>query len=319
MQPHDHAQHANERETGHHGHAHGAGHSHAPSTFGRAFAIGIALNLAYVAGEAFYGITANSLALLADAGHNLGDVLGLVAAWVASMLSRRLPSSRYTYGLRRASILAALANAVLLLIVTGAVAWEAVRRFSEPAVPAGQTIMIVAAIGILVNGITALLFMSGRKGDLNIKGAFLHMASDALVSAGTVGAGALIFWTGKAWIDPAISLVVSAIIVWGTWSLLRDSLDLALDAIPRGIEGGEVEAYLRALPGVDEVHDLHIWGLSTTDTALTAHLVCKGDGQALIRQIRQDARDRFGIGHVTIQIEDRALAEACELRSAHVV
>ena len=314
MSAHDHSQPHNHDQGRHH-----LARGHAPASFGRAFAIGIALNLAYVAGEAFYGVMAHSLALLADAGHNLGDVLGLVAAWVASVLSRRLPSGRYTYGLRRASVLAALANAVLLLVVTGGIAWEALRRFSEPSEPAGRVIMIVAAAGILVNAITAALFMSGRKGDLNIKGAFLHMASDAMVSTGTVVAGALILWTGKAWIDPAVSLAVSVIIIWGTWSLLRDAIDLSLDAIPRGIDRDKVDAYLRALPGVEEVHDLHIWGLSTTDTALTAHLVCLGDGQALLGRICDEVRDRFGIGHVTIQVESAAIADACELRPAHVV
>ena len=316
---HDHGEHDQHE---HAGHSHGAGgHVHAPASFGRAFAIGIALNIGYVLAEAFYGVAAHSLALLADAGHNLGDVLGLAAAWGASVLGKRKPSGRYTYGLRRTSILAALGNAIVLLVVTGGIAWEAIRRLADPEPTAGVTIMVVAAVGIAVNGITAWLFMAGRKGDLNIRGAFLHMASDALVAAGVVVAGALILWTGWHWLDPAISLVISAVIVVGTWSLLRDSVNLSLDAVPEGVDQEAVATFLAGLPGVTEVHDLHIWGLSTTDTALTAHLVRTdpaGD-ESLVQLVCSEMQERFGIGHATVQLESAEMARACKLRPDHVV
>jgi cobalt-zinc-cadmium efflux system protein len=321
---HDHDEHHDHGEEAdvHAHHHHGAGgHVHAPASFGRAFAIGIALNAAYVLAEVFYGVAAHSLALLADAGHNLGDVLGLVAAWGASVLSKRQPGGRYTYGLRRSSILAALSNAIVLLVVTGGIAWEGIRRLIDPEPSAGTTIMIVAAAGIAVNGITAYLFMSGRKGDLNIKGAFLHMASDALVALGVVIAGGLILWTGWLWLDPAISLVISAVIVAGTWSLLRDSVNLSLDAVPQRIDRRNVETCLRGLPGVAEIHDLHIWGLSTTETALTAHLVrndSAGD-EHLLHLAAEAMREQFEIGHATFQLETPSAAEACKLRPAEVV
>ncbi len=288
-----------------HPHDHHHGHAHAPASFGRAFAIGITLNLAYVAGEAIWGVLAHALALLADAGHNLGDVLGLACAWLASALGRRRPSGRFTYGLRRTSILSALGNAIILLVVTGGIAWEAIRRLLQPEPVAPGAMMVVAAIGILVNGGTALLFLSGRRGDLNLRGAFLHMAFDALTAAAVVAAGAAIWWTHWRWIDPLISLAVAAVIVAGTWSLLRGSLDLALDAVPAGIDRGAVERFLRALPGVTDLHDLHIWGMSTTETALTAHLIRPGcpidDG--LLQRAAADLRHRYGIGHATFQIE----------------
>jgi cobalt-zinc-cadmium efflux system protein len=294
---------------------------HAPASFGKAFAIGIALNSAYVLAEAFYGVAAHSLALMADAGHNLGDVLGLFAAWGASVLSQRKPGGRYTYGLRRSSILAALSNAVVLLVVTGGIVWEGIRRLAEPEPTGGVTIMTVAAVGIAVNGVTAWLFMSGRKGDLNIRAAFMHMASDALVALGVVVAGGLILLTGWQWLDPAISLVISAVIVLSTWSLLRDSVNLSLDAVPEGIDQQAVNACLVSLPGVVEVHDLHIWGMSTTETALTVHLVCadvaRDDG--LVQRACMEVRRRFGIGHATFQVETPEMAHACELRSDNVV
>ena len=309
---HDHHDHA--------GHSHVGGHVHAPASFGRAFAIGVGLNVAYVAAEVIYGLGAHSLALLADAGHNVGDVLGLVAAWLAAWLGKRSPAGSYTYGLRGSSILAALGNAVVLLLVTGGIAWEAIQRLASPEPVAGVTIMVVAAIGIVVNGITAWLFMSGRKGDLNIRGAFLHMASDALVAAGTVVAGGLILWTGWHWIDPAISLVISVVIVAGTWGLLRDSVRLALDAVPPGIDRSGVEAYLRGLPGVQSVHDLHIWGMSTTETALTAHLVRPGSlDDALLHHVSEELRNRFSIGHATLQLESGDPAHPCSLASDMVV
>ncbi len=316
---HDHDQHDHG-----HDHQHGqgfGGHVHAPASFGRAFAVGIALNSAYVLAEASYGVAAHSLALLADAGHNLGDVLGLAAAWGASILGKRKPGGRYTYGLRRTSILAALGNAVVLLVVTGGIAWEGVRRLIDPEPTAGVTIMAVAAVGILVNGITAWMFMSGRKDDLNIRGAFMHMLADALVTAGVVVAGGLILWTGWLWLDPAISIAISAIIVLGTWSLLRDSVNLSLDAVPNGIDQRAVSVCLHGLTGVTEVHDLHIWGMSTTETALTAHLVvAEGAPDAdLLRRACAAVQERFGIGHATFQVETPDMAHACELRPDHVV
>ncbi|MEA1677240.1 cation diffusion facilitator family transporter [Nitrospirillum sp. BR 11163] len=319
---HDHGHGHDGHDHDHHGHSHGlGGHHHAaPADAGTAFAIGIALNLAYVGAEAFYGFVSNSLALLADAGHNLSDVLGLAASWVAVILARRRPSSRYTYGLGGSSILAALANAVALLLVTGGIAWEAVRRFTEPE-PASPTIMMwVAAGGILVNGGTALLFMRGSEHDLNLRGAFLHLASDALVTLGVVIAGALILWTGWGWLDPVISLVISVVIVLGTWSLLRESLNLALDAVPAGVDLGAVRAYLADLPGVTEVHDLHVWALSTTDTALTAHLVRpdNADGDRLLAQICRELKTRFRINHATVQVET-GLGEPCALAPDSVV
>lgn len=325
MQDHDHHHHDHDHGHDHHhdhGHHHGlGGHSHAPASFGRAFAIGLALNLAYVAGEAVYGVLGHSLALLADAGHNLGDVLGLAAAWMATWLGGKAPSARYTYGLRRSSILAALSNAVLLLLVTGGIAWEAVQRFMQPAHPAAHIIMVVAAVGIFVNGFTALLFMSGRKHDLNLRGAFMHMLSDALVQAGTVVAGAVILLTGWSWMDPLVSLVISVVIVVGTWSLLRDAVNLSLDAVPTGIDDEAVARYLRDLPGIAAIHDLHIWALSTTEVALTVHLV--GDemanGEALLPHIAEEMKVRFGIGHATMQFETLAMAETCFLRPDHVV
>ncbi len=288
----------------HHDHHH-HGHGHAPAAFGRAFAIGIVLNTAYVAVEAGYGVASQSLALLADAGHNLGDVLALALAWTAALLARRRPGGRYTYGLRGSTVLAALANAVMLLIVTGGLAWEAIRRLAEPEPAAGATIMAVAAAGIVVNGGTALVFAAGRKGDANVRGAFLHMAGDALIALGVVVAGGLILATGWTWLDPAASLAVGVVIVLGTWSLLRQSLDLALQAVPAGIDRQAVEGYLAAIPGVTEVHDLHIWGIGTTETALTAHLVRPGHAtdDRWIHGVADQIRDRFGIGHATLQVE----------------
>jgi len=300
---------------------HGHGHGHVPTRFGRGFAIGITLNLAYVAAEAVFGIAAHSLALVADAGHNLGDVLGLAAAWAAALLVTKRPSARFSYGLGRTSVLAALGNAVVLLVITGGIAGEAIRRLMAPEPVAGGAIMVVAAVGIVINGITALLFIAGRKDDLNIRGAFLHMASDALASFGVVVAGGLILLTGWQWLDPAVSLAVSAVIIAGTWSLLRDSVRLSLDAVPAGIDRARVEAYLAALPGVVEVHDLHIWGLSTTESALTTHLVCADSTEraAMLPGVSAELRERFGIGHATIQVETAEIARLCALRSDHVV
>jgi cobalt-zinc-cadmium efflux system protein len=303
----------------HHDHGH-AGHVHAPATFGRAFAIGIGLNAAFVLVEAGYGFVANSTALLADAGHNLSDVLGLVVAWTAAVLSKRPPTPRLTYGLRNTSILAALANAVLLLIAAGAIILEAVQRLLHPEPVAGMTVIVVAAIGIGINGLTAWLFASGRDSDLNIRGAYLHMAADAAVSAGVVAAGILIMLTGWLWVDPLTSLVIVAVIVWGTWGLLRESTAMSMAAVPSAIDPIAVRGYLSGLPGVVSLHDLHIWPMSTTETALTAHLVMPAGnpGDAfLIETCRRLSRD-FKIGHATLQIEIETTAN-CMLEPDHVV
>ena len=296
-------------------------HSHAAGSFNRAFAIGVGLNISFVVIEMIYGVRANSLALVADAGHNLSDVLGLALAWVASVLARRRPTPRRTYGLRRSSVLAALANAVLLLVAIGAIAWEAVKRFANPAPVAAGTIILVAAVGIVINTVTALLFLRGRKGDLNIKGAFLHMVADAGVSAGVVLAGFAIGATGWSWLDPVISLVIVVVIFIGTWGLLRDSVNLAMDAVPEGIDEAAVRDYLASLPGVTEVHDLHIWGMSTTDVALTAHLVKPEvqDDDRLLLTIYHELHDRYGIQHATLQVERNRSGPTCALAPSHVV
>ena len=297
-----------------------AGHSHGTPNFGKAFAIGVGLNLAYVVVQVVFGIRANSVALLADAAHNLSDVLGLLLAWGAIVLAKRRPTQRFTYGLRGSSILAALANGAFLLLVTGGIAWEAVQRFFEPASVSGSTVIAVAAVGIVVNGGTALLFLAGRNDDLNVRGAFLHMAADAVVSLGVVIAGIGIVFTGWLWLDPAVSLIVGAVIVVGTWGLLRDSIRLALDAVPEGIEIDRVRSYLAGLPGVTELHDLHIWGMSTTDNALTVHLVMpKGHpGDQFVANVCQHVHDTFRIGHTTIQVETDP-DHGCVLAPEHVV
>lgn len=314
------AGHAHSHGHDHATHGHGHDHSHAPASFGRAFAIGTVLNLGFVVVEAVYGILSNSMALVADAGHNLSDVLGLLIAWGAATLSKRHPKGRYTYGLRGSSILAALFNAIFLLIAIGAIGFEAVRRFFEPAPVAGITVAIVSAIGILVNGATAMMFMSGRKGDLNIRGAYLHMAADAGVSAGVVVAGLLILWTGWSWIDPAVSLGIVVVIAFGTWGLLRDSVNMALQAAPPGIDPDDIAEHLRAVPGVAAIHDLHIWPMSTTETALTVHLfVPEGyPGDAFLADVAHQMKERFGIGHATIQVETDPATE-CALEPPHVV
>jgi cobalt-zinc-cadmium efflux system protein len=318
--PHSH-DHGDRRDGGAHRHGGAHAHVHGQADYGRMFAIGIGLNLAYVAAEAGVGVFAGSLALLADAGHNLSDVLGLVLSWGAAVLSRRRPSQRFTYGLRSSSILAALANAIILLVVTGGIAWEALYRMSQPVAVAGGIVAWVAGAGIAVNGATALLFAGGSRRDLNVKSAFLHMAADALVSAGVVLAGIAIAVTGIGWIDPAASLLVSAIIVYGTWGLMRDAMRLALDAVPADINPGTVRAHLAGLPGVAAIHDLHIWGMSTTETALTCHLVMPNGhpGDAALTEIAHDLEERFGIHHATLQIELGDSGEICALTPEHVV
>ena len=302
---------------------HHRGHSHAAAApdFGRAFAIGVALNLGYVIIEAGFGVASGALSLIADAGHNLGDVLGLFLSWGAAVLGRRRPGGRYTYGYRASSILAALGNAIILLVVTGGIAWEALWRLWHPVPVAGLTIAWVAALGILVNGGTALLFASGRRDDLNLRSAFLHMAADALVTAGVVAAGVAIVLTGLLWLDPAVSLLISAVIVYGTWDLVRQSMRLALDAVPEGIDVETVRDHLLRIPGVIGLHDLHIWGMSTTENALTCHLVIPGGhpGDAVLSQAARELESRFRIHHTTIQIEIADTDEACTLTPEHVV
>lgn len=313
---HEHGGHAHGHGHHHHGHGHGHhGHSHAPADFGRAFAIGTALNLAFVAAEAAAGFFTGSLALLADAGHNLSDVLGLLLAWGASVLAKRAPTGRRTYGLRKGTILASLTNAALLLVAVGAIAWEAVRRFADPQPVETGPVMIVAAIGIAINTATALMFMKGSKDDLNVRGAFLHMAADAAVSAGVVVAALAMWATGWLWLDPVVSLAIVVVIVLGTWGLLRDSLDLALDAAPRGIDPKAVADWLAAQPGVAEVHDLHIWAMSTTETAMTAHLVRpdEADHDQFLHDVCGQLAKRFNIGHSTLQIERGGQAHPCAL------
>ena len=289
----------------HSGHSGHSGHSHAPADFGRAFAVGIVLNTGFVVVEAVYGFLAGSMALVADAGHNLSDVLALLLAWGASVAARKPASGRFTYGYKSSTILAALANAALLMIAIGAILYETVHRFTDPQPIAGTTVVVVAGIGIAINAFTAWMFMRGRKGDLNIRGAYLHMAADALVSLGVVVAGLLIIATGATWIDPVTSLVIVAVIGWGTWGLAKDSVKMGLLAVPEGVDEEEVRAYLAGLPGVEAVHDLHIWPMSTTETALTAHIVMPGGhpGDALLSDISATLEHRHGIGHTTVQVE----------------
>lgn len=322
--PHDdhgHAHGHDDHDHGHHGHSHGHGHSHAPADFGRAFAVGAGLNIAFVVVEAAAGIFTHSLALVADAGHNLSDVLGLLMAWGAAAMARQLPTARRSYGLRKGTILASLANAGLLLVAVGAIFWEAIRRLGAPEPLSPGPVMVVAIIGVIINTATALMFMRGQH-DLNVRGAFLHMAADAAVSLGVVFAAAIIwFMPAWTWIDPAVSLVIAAVIIAGTWGLLRDSLDMALDAAPRGIDPDAVRAWLAARPGVIEVHDLHIWAMSTTETALTVHMIRpeNNDADRFLHDTADGLDDRFGIGHATLQIESGAGGHPCHLAPADVV
>ena len=320
MSSHEH-HHGHHHDHDGHAHDHGIGHSHAPKDFNQAFVIGIGLNILLVVAQIVFGLLAHSLALVADAGHNFADVLGLALAWWATTLSKSIPTEKRTYGLRGASILAALANAVMLLVTMGAVAWEAIVRLEHPPEVHGQTVIWVAAIGILINGASAILFYSGRKGDLNVRAAFLHLASDAGISFGVVLAGAAILWTGKLWIDPIVSLAIVVIVVYGTWDLLKDSVSLALQSVPPGIDEKAVREYLAHLPGVKEIHDLHIWGMSTKETALTVHLV-KPDGvldDALLSKVTETLRKKFAIDHPTVQLERGDPAHPCTLASDQVV
>ena len=307
MDTHDH--HSGHHHDDHSGHAHhhAGAHVHAPADFGKAFAIGITLNTALVVAEAAFGYIGNSTALLADAGHNLGDVLGLFVAWGASVASKRAPTGRFTYGFRASTILAALANAMFLLVATGAIGWEAILRLRDPEPIAGVMVMVVAGIGILINGATALLFAGGRQSDINIQGAFLHMAGDAAISLGVVISAALIIWTGWLRLDPVTSLVICAAILWSATGLLRSSLDMSMAAAPRGTDLNAIRGFLMQRPGVSDIHDLHVWPISTTETALTCHLVMPGGypGDDFLMEIAGTLKASFRIGHTTLQIETR--------------
>ena len=314
MAGHDHHDHAG------HDHPPATGHTHAPKDFGVAFAIGITLNVGFVVVEVAYGLLSNSIALVADAGHNLGDVLGLAMAWIATVLARRAPTQTHTYGLRGGTILAALANAVLLLVTVGAIMVEGVHRLINPTEVGSVTVIVVAVIGIVINGVTAWLFASGRKGDINLRAAYLHMAYDALVSVGVVVAGGIILMTGWTRLDPLVSLVVAAVILVGTWRLLRDSVGMSLAAVPSGLKLDEVSTFLKQQPGVSAIHDLHIWPMSTTEIALTCHCLMLGGhpGDEFLAQLAGELHERFGISHATIQVEVHEHI-ACVLESADVV
>lgn len=313
--PHGHS-HGGSSEAGHN---HGAHHHHGPARYDRSFALGALLNIGFVVVEAVYGLLANSTALLADAGHNLSDVMGLLLAWGAAWLGRCMPKGRYTYGFGNASILASLLNAMILLIAVGAILLEAANRLADPQPVGETTVMVVAVIGIVINAWTAWLFMGGQKHDINLRGAYLHMAADAAVSVGVVVAALAIRFTGWLWLDPVTSIAIAMVIIAGTWGLLQESVRLAMDAVPDGIDREGVEDYLAGLPGVADVHDLHIWPISTTETALTAHLVRPGTDQddGLLLEISSVLKDRFGIGHATIQIEQDG--SCCRLAPAEVV
>lgn len=319
---HSHHGHSHTRQSGHgHDHHHHGHHHPDPKNYTRAFQIGIALNIGFVLVEAAFGWMSQSLALLADAGHNLSDVLGLLLAWGASYLAQRPPSPTYTYGLRRTPILAALLNSLLLLVAVGGIAWEALRRLQNPTPVPGMTLIWVAGVGIVINSLTAFLFFSGGKQDLNIRGAFLHMAADALVSVGVVLAGIAILLTGWLWFDPAISLMIVAVIVVGTWHLFRDALGLILDRVPKHIEPLAVRTFLQELPGVAKVHDLHIWAMSTTETALTAHLVMPtgSPGDGFLAHVSDELHHHFNIDHTTLQIETGDDQYPCRLEPDHQV
>ena len=298
-----------------HDHGHDHAHDHGPANYNRAFAFGVALNLGFVAVEAVYGTLADSLALIADAGHNFSDVVSLLLAWGASLVAASKSTARRTYGLRRATVLASLLSGILLLVAVGGIAWEALGRIGSPEPVEGMTIIAVAGVGVVINTITALMFVSGRKHDLNIRGAYLHMAADAAISLGVVIAGLGIVATGWLWLDPAVSLVLSAVIAVGTWGLLRDSVDLAVDAVPGSIDPEQVRDYLLGLPGVSGLHDLHIWGMSTTEAALTVHLEIPEAmvDDRFLHDLAHALEHEFGIEHPTVQIERGLSEELCEL------
>lgn len=292
-------------------------HSHQSGNYNRAFAVGITLNMAFVIIEAAYGVGSESLALIADAGHNLSDVVSLLLAWGAGMLARKAATEKRTYGFRKATVMASLCSAILLLVALGGITWEAIGRFANPLPVEGMTVIVVASIGVVINTVTALLFFKGQRNDLNIKGAFLHMAADAGVSLGVVAAGIIIFFKGWLWIDPVISLVIVSVIVVGTWGLLKDSMNYAMDAVPDRINISALRQYLMGLDGVERIHDLHVWPLSTTETALTVHLVlnCTKTDNRFLFDLQQHLHDHFGIAHSTIQIETGSDEESCMLDS----
>ena len=312
-------QHQRQNQRQHQQHSHSHGHSDVAklSQNGRAFAIAIALNCVFVAVEFFYGYLANSTALMADAGHNLADVLSLVVAWSAVVLARKAPTHQFTYGLGSSTILAALGNAILLLVAAGAIGWEAVQRLFDPPTVHGQTVMVVAGVGIVINSFSAWLFMKGSQSDLNLRAAFLHMAADAAVSVGVVAGGVAIIYSGWNWIDPLISIGIVGVIVWGSWEVLTESMRLALNAVPRGISPQKILDFLRAYPQVSDVHDLHIWAMSTTENALTVHLVMPEGypGDAVLDDITQSLLQNHGIQHATIQVEQGSTDHACVLHS----
>jgi cobalt-zinc-cadmium efflux system protein len=313
---HDHQHH-------HQSHAHGHGHAHGPVIVGPrggGFALAVGLNLAFVVAEVAAGLMSGSMALIADAGHNLSDVLSLLLAWAASVLAARPPSERFTYGLKSSSILAAIGNAALLWVALGAILVETVRRFADPAPVEGWTMIVVAALGIAVNGASAMIFAAGSKSDLNLRAAFLHLLADAAVSAGVVLAGVAVLLTGARWIDPVTSLVITLVIAWGSWGLLRDSLRMGMLAVPDGIDLAAVRSFLEAQPGVTAVHDLHVWPMSTTENAITAHLVMPAGypGDRFLHDLGQAIEHRFRIGHPTFQVETLSDV-ACALESEAVV
>lgn len=312
--PHNHSQ-------PHHEHSHSLGGGHAPKTFGKAFAIGIFLNLGFVLAEAGYGYASNSLALMADAGHNFSDVVGLALAWFAIWLGTRKPSKLYTFGLGQTSILAAFFNALLLLVAVGGILWEAVVRFQHPQPVIGSAVIYVAAVGILINAGTAFMFMSGKNSDINIRGAYLHMAADALVSAGVVIAGFVIKSTGWLWLDPAVSVVISIVILFGTWNLLKESFNLSIAAVPTSIAQLKIKEFLENLKGVKSVHDFHVWAISTTENALTAHLVMPDGhpGDLFLREASHELDHHFQIHHSTFQIELGNDQIACPYESDEVI
>lgn len=319
---HDHGSKGCSHEHGHaHGHDHGHGHHHHhgdPNTMGRAFAIAILLNSVFVAIEFGYGFLANSTALMADAGHNLSDVLGLMLAWGAASLAKRVPNGRYTYGLRSSSMLAALFNAMLLLAACGGIAWEAVQQLLHPDPVGGLTVSLVAGVGILINGFSAWLFMSGSKDDVNIRGAYLHMAADAAISLGVLVAGVVVMYTGWNWLDPVLSMLIVGFIVHSTWSLLKQSLRMVMAAVPDHIDGAQIADFLRTQPGVSAVQDLHIWAMSTTETALTVQLVTPQGhpGDAALDSISRQLREEYSIHHSTLQVRLGDSATACSLQTA---
>jgi cobalt-zinc-cadmium efflux system protein len=312
---HDHDHHDHD----HHGHGHHHHHHAAPNGNERAFALAVGLNSLFVAIEFTYGFIANSTALMADAGHNLSDVLGLMLAWGAAVLAKRSPSGRFTYGLRSSSILAALLNALLLMMACGAIGWEAVHRIAAPAPVAGTTVAIVAAIGVAINGFSAWLFMAGSKDDINVRGAYQHMAADAVISLGVVVSGLAIMGTGWTWLDPVVSIVIVLFILGSTWALLKESLRLVLAAVPENVDAAKVSKFLESQPGVSAIHDLHIWAMSTTENALTAHLVIPGGypGDAAIDAIVSELKSDYAIDHCTLQVEQGTTVHGCTLHAQH--